>query len=403
MIYFSSFSKQQDINYFVRNLQKQMKYDRKNKTIEISMANDFFSTPEVIAPISGLLDYIRGIGYKITINFNGNKLKSSGIEYPFTVENNSYDLLSPMYKVWKYSTPEEVSAIVTALIKALDTRVVCAKGVVEAFEWTVNEVMDNVIQHSQSEYGFVICTVTNNAHISVSVYDNGIGILRSFYGSEYRLKSPYDAIALAMQEGATRDKKIGQGNGLWGMSKLVSNNKGNLGITSSGARLAVDENNAIHRNDDITRFNLMGDTFIPGTLVDFQFQCNNPVSFSEIFGKQYVFTNIYIESMEDEKDRILLRVKDFSFGYSTRLAGENARNMAINFATQTEEKQIILIDLQGIGIMASSFADEFIGKLACYYGFIQFNNLFRIINVSKENMAIINRSVMQRMKEELDD
>lgn len=49
--------------------------------------------------------------------------------------------------------------------------------------------------------------------------------------------------------------------------------------------------------------------------------------------------------------------------------------------------------------IASSFADEFIGKLLQECGFIQFNNLIRITNISKENMSIINRSVMQRISE----
>lgn len=52
-----------------------------------------------------------------------------------------------------------------------------------------------------------------------------------------------------------------------------------------------------------------------------------------------------------------------------------------------------------MSIIASSFADEFIGKLLQECGFIQFNNLIRITNISKENMSIINRSVMQRISE----
>ena len=59
-------------------------------------------------------------------------------------------------------------------------------------------------------------------------------------------------------------------------------------------------------------------------------------------------------------------------------------------------KQQIIIDFEGVGIVASSFADEYLGKLVQHFGFVVFNNLFKIINIGKENMAIVNRSIMQR-------
>lgn len=360
------------------------------------MASDFFSAPEVIAPLAGIIDYLKTDGFNIYIEYNENQLRASGLNNPYSINRNTYELLSPMYKVWKYNSPEEVANIVTALVNYLNTKVVCAKGVVEAFEWTVNEVMDNVIQHSCSEYGYIICTATSGSHISVAIYDNGIGILKSFQNSKYRFKSSHDAIMAAMQEETTSNPEIGQGNGLWGMSKLIANNKGVLSILSSNASVSIDEHNNVYKREkNVTIYTSR--PFSAGTLVDFQFQCNNGISMSEVFGANYIMTNLNLEALEDERNRIHINVKDFSFGYATRQAGERARTMTINYATQSDMKQQIVIDFEGVGIVASSFADEYLGKLVQYYGFIQFNNLFKIINISENNMAIINRSIMQRI------
>ena len=392
---FDSFSRRQDIEKFLK-----MIATKHEDIIKIKMLKDFFSTPEVIAPMAGIIEILKVAGYEIEIDYNGNALRTSGLENPLTVDHNKYELLSPMYKVWKYHSAEEVSKIVSAYVKCLNEKAVCARGVIDAFEWTVNEVMDNVLQHSKSQFGYIACTATNNQHISVAVYDNGIGILKSFQGSQYRFKTSEDAIVAAMKEGTTRDKNIGQGNGLWGMSKLVANNKGLLNISSDGAIIAIDNNNNLtkHKMHMITLLKLK--QRIPGTLVDFQFQCNNEIDFSEVFGKEYQYSNLYLESLEDDANRINVHVNDFSFGYATRTAGEQARNKVMNIITQTEENQAILIDFSGTGIIASSFADEFIGKLVGKLGFIQFNNLIRVINVSKENVAIINRSVRQRLSME---
>lgn len=394
-LHFTSFNRKQDIEYFLRGVGH-----TKDNKINIDMEQDFFSTPEVMAPIAGIIDLLKDHDYHVRFNFNKNVLMTSGLERPFTVQKNEYELLSPMYKIWKYNSSEEVSKIVSAYVNTLNQRIVCAKGVIEAFEWTVNEVMDNVIQHSESQYGYIVCTVTANKHISVAIYDNGIGIWKSFQNSQYRFKNAHDAIVRAMEAGITRDKTIGQGNGLWGMAQMLSNNRGLLNITSSDAIISINEKNVMTKDTMGAGLTIYNYGKLPGTLVDFQFNCSNEIQFSKIFGKDYQYANLYLESLEDDNDRLVIKVKSFSFGYATRSAGEKARNIAINLVAQSNAKQLVLIDFDGISIMSSSFADEFIGKLICYYGFIQFNNLFRIINVKEENIAIINRSVMQRISEE---
>lgn len=350
--------------FFLKTVDGWLSKDKNDRHINIEF-KDETPFPENILPIAGIIDWLKCNGFIVNVRFyKDSKLHHCGLNLPYTVEKNSYELLSPMFKAWKYSSPEEVYKIVSSLVDNLNKTIICAKGVVEAFEWTINEIMDNVIQHSQSQFGYIMCTATNNSHISVAIYDNGIGILQSFRGSKYRLRTAFDAIQTAIRENTTRDPKIGQGNGMWGMTKIVNNNRGSLTIISSGARITINQNNDMEKQllETYKIGNLRNPYFV-GTLVDFQFLCNNEIALSDIFGENYAYTNLTLENLEDEKNRIHILISDFSLGCATRIAGANARTIVQNYMTQSDYKQVVVLDFKDVGIIASSFADEFIGKL----------------------------------------
>src|SRR5699024_11745283 len=69
----------------------------------------------------------------------------------------------------------------------------------------------------------------------------------------FRFKSPFDAITSAMKRGFTRDKKTNQGNGLWGMSQLILNNRGILNIISSGAIVGYNSKAELFKRELSTR------------------------------------------------------------------------------------------------------------------------------------------------------
>ncbi len=395
---FSSMNRTRDLQSFLTKINN----INKRESLNISMESVFFSSPQITVACAGIIDFLKQNGVKTYVNYNNNMLSTSGFNKPYTVSENSYDLLSPMFKVWKYETSKDVFDIVAAFIEYINTKEECAKGVVEAFEWTVYEVMDNVLQHSGASCGYVMCTVTQNAHISVAVYDNGIGIYRSFYNSGFRFKKPVDAIIASMEKGRTRDNKHNQGNGLWGMTQLVLLNKGSLSIISSGEVVGYNSNKDLFKHD--MRFANFNRTHVlPGTLVDCQFKCDSDVSISEVFGNEYAHTNLFLESLEDDKNRLNIKISDLSFGYATREAGERARAFAINMATQSCERQVILLDFENVNIVSSSFADEFVAKLIIHYGLLKFNNLFRIVNLREINAPTINHAIMQRISTEFSD
>lgn len=65
-------------------------------------------------------------------------------------------LQSPLDKVWEFSTLEEISMFVDSICNEVSQRVTVAKGFLPGFEWCLNEVMDNILQHFEATYGYVM-------------------------------------------------------------------------------------------------------------------------------------------------------------------------------------------------------------------------------------------------------
>ena len=92
---------------------------------------------------------------------------------------------------------------------------------------------------------------------------------------------------------------------------------------------------------------------------------------------------------------IVYRLADKSSGTGTRQSGAAIRNEVINITKQTDS--VVVLDFGGVSVISSSFADEFIGKLAVEFGFIGFTQRFRLVGMNATVQAITNRSVSQRL------
>lgn len=84
-----------------------------------------------------------------------------------------------------------------------------------------------------------------------------------------------------------------------------------------------------------------------------------------------------------------------SNGTGTHKSAEKLRNMILNVINN--DKKRIVLDFAGINTISSSFADELIGKIIKEKGFVFFIQVVSLINIAPLVMAIINRSVEQRM------
>ena len=141
----------------------------------------------------------------------------------------------------------EIDLVLDVLAKVT----VFGKGALFAIEWTLNEVADNVLVHAAKARGWMqVIARPVNKFVDIVVADRGPGvqaILRQGYPD---LTSDTEALRLAVQPGVTRNKAVGQGNGLAGSFRIAQTTRGwmNLMSGSGDLRLFPQRDHPRHRN-----------------------------------------------------------------------------------------------------------------------------------------------------------
>lgn len=382
------------VSDFIRTINETLKAQSYTSlTLDFNKVQGFY--PNAVVPMAGILRYLRnekGISLEIK---NGRHIEGTNMLSPKRFNGDSRCILN---RVWLFSTSEEVAKIVDAFIGELQKSAQFYKGVLNAIEWSLNEVMDNVIQHSKTGFGYVMGQLhSTSKNIAFTVFDSGQGIYNSMKESEHQPRTTIDAITLAIQEEVTRDKKIGQGNGLFGLHSIVKQGEGKLVITSG--RGSYIYNSGVVKTYDQLPF-ISKQT--PGTIIDFQLNYAKDMSLDKALvfrGKQYDLINIHFEDLEDEYGRINYKIVEHSEGTGTREAALRVKNEVLNILS--EEQKSITLDFTGIAVISSSFADEFLAKLFLALGMFQFNNLVKIRGLDKSQQLILQRSVLQRIIEDV--
>lgn len=379
------------VSGFIDILNETMTSYDKNLILNFKNINGAF--PNVSVPIAGIIETMtsRGIGFEFY--YLTDYLKQLSIKTPLRAqENKELAKKASLDKIWRFDSTDDIYLLISAFVEELSQIIVCEKGVLEGFEWSINEVLDNVLQHSSKSFGYVMGQVNpKTKHFVFCVYDTGQGIYNSLLSSAvHKPKNPVEALKLAVSEGVTRDKKIGQGNGLWGLHQIVSENTGILNIVSNSACYNL-TNNRFQTFDDVPQ--LLYDN---GCIVDFQIVYSKEISISKALGG-YEPVNLKLESLEDNAGNIRIDLRGKESGVGTRKSGEKIRNELVNIYKQTSKS--ITLDFANVNIVSSSFADELIGKLVTEFGFYGFNNLFKLKTMNFNVQSIVQRSVAQRMME----
>ena len=364
-----------------------------NKNLILNFKNVKATFPNVSVPIAGIIENMSLRGINFEFYYLTEYLKKLSVKTPLRVqENKELAQKASLDKIWRFDSADDIYLIINSFVDELSHIIVCEKGVLEGFEWSINEVLDNVLQHSSRSFGYVMGQVhPKTKHFAFCVYDTGQGIFNSLLSSlVHKPKTPAEALKLAVKEGVTRDKKIGQGNGLWGLHQIVSENTGILNITSNSACYNL-TNNEFKTFDRVPQL-----PYDNGCIVDFQIDYGKEISISKALGG-YEPVNLKLESLEDNSGNINIDLHSKESGVGTRTSGEKIRNELINIYKQSSKN--ISLDFANINIVSSSFADELIGKLVTEFGFYGFNNIFKLKNMNSIVQSIVQRSVAQRMME----
>jgi len=254
--------------------------------------------------------------------------------------------------------------------------------------------MDNVIQHSGIKKGYVMAQVQQGSKsLNVCIFDYGFGIYNTLKNTQYKPKSAVDAISLGVQEGVTRDKKVGQGNGLWGLYNMVTLNGGHLSIISGKGGLNFNQkDDKVYSYKDIILLNNENQA----TNINFHLNLAKNISIKEAL-KGHELIDLFVESLENDYGQYIYKISEAASGIGTRQSAIAIKNEILNIQKQT--KKPLALDFSNIGIISSSFADELIAKLIIELGYYQFQNVFKLINMNPTIQSILHRSIGMRFAE----
>lgn len=261
-------------------------------------------------------------------------------------------------------------------------------------EWAINEVTDNVINHAQAANGGII-QVTNlrqREQIELVVSDGGVGIPATLRPTHPDLMSDTEALDAAIREGVTRDKTIGQGNGLYGTFSICQKTDGQFMLHSGYASLSAPRQASVAISKEGIPIN--GTLLVARIGYSDKFDLSKALTFS---GKQHVPVD-YIDTHfeQDEAGNIRFTLKEESHGFGSRAAGDPVRRKLSNLASLTEGGRII-VDLIDVALVSSSYADEVFGKFFVQLGPLEFMRRVELKNVDPLVKSLIDRAIMQRM------
>jgi len=275
------------------------------------------------------------------------------------------------------------------------------RSIISGLEWSINEITDNVLNHSNSPVGGLVeaTTYPKNGLIAFAVADSGRGILNSLKEGIPTLRTDIQAMGEAVKQGVTRNPKFGQGNGLAGSLRVTTLTGGSFEITSGAGRLLTTADETVRNpRQDYQAYQ--------GTLVCGQVLLKKDFSISEALdfgnGEYTPVDMIEMQYEMDDKDCLLLKMKNETTGYGTRRSGLQIRTKIMNLMA-AEPTYPLIIDWDGIPVISSSFADETIGKLFIKLGAMAFSAKVRNVNMERLIQNLLDKAVAQRLTQAIDD
>lgn len=283
-----------------------------------------------------------------------------------------------------------VNTIMDNILSSLDG---FSRGDIAAIEWSLNEVTDNVINHSESNIGGFVQLSTfqrNKKLVEYVVCDAGAGIPKTLRQAKSSITSDSDAIHQAIQEGVTRNTKSNQGNGLFGTFQISCISEGYLEIHSGNGSLIHTKKDGLHIKTEQIPFK--------GTLLIVGIDYSNPDLLGEAlkFGGKPHYPIDFIENkFEDERGKIKFVMKEEASSFGSRKAAEPINTKLKNLARICANSKIC-IDFDDIAVISSSFADEVFGKLFVEMGPLLFMQKFEFINIAATVRSLIDRAITLR-------
>lgn len=356
--------------------------------------------PDGAVQFASTLDYLRARGVKFVSNTISTYALGVGLFNASSTTAERYRL-RPTNLVVRYDDEAEAQRISTSFMEELTSKVVCEAGVIDALNWCVYEVLDNVFQHSHSTSGYVMMQLhASNRTCVIAVADTGRGIHRSLLEAadeskidRSQLTHAHLAIGHALQKGVTSKGSLNQGNGLHGLRRSVEINGGSLSVRS-GRGLWRLTDGAVTATTDLSRA-VLDATNCHSTTVDWRLDCATPVSINDALGRAEQPSEL-LEDIEVEPDHYRIPADEVELHVGSRAKGAELRTRIKNYLNAGARQ--IVIDLSNVGVISSSFADEVSGKLAVELGELEYRRRVFFDGASATNRSLIERATELRLE-----
>jgi hypothetical protein len=392
LFFITSLEKHRDLSTLLNEIQFVFR-NPQTREVVLYFKERFRPFPNIITPLACAIDHIRHTGRNVRVLETFDELEETGYLNVETFTPPEDGHLMPAGRVWKYETSDDVYQLLDHTVDFLARNLEWERGTLHALEWSLYEILDNVFQHAGVRAGFFMFQIQQQRRrLSYCVADQGCGIFPSLSNSLHKPTTAMDAITLAVKKGVTRDAKTNMGNGLWGATEIVARSKGQLTISSGGAALFFDR--ITGRAQSIPRVFVL-DPDAPGTFLDAQVDASVQVQVSEMFDYLSSPVNLRIENLEGEDGAVRVALKKMKFGAGTRQSGNFVRVYTANLLNETTAP--IVVDFTDVGIVSSSFADEFIAKLYAQMGAEGFNQRIRLHGMNETNTVIVRNALALRI------
>jgi hypothetical protein len=269
------------------------------------------------------------------------------------------------------------------------------RGSIQALEWSLNEIIDNVFTHSQAETGgFIQTTIFPRRRVvDFVVCDHGVGIPKSM--TRIGIREPAEAMIKSVKEGITSRIGENKGNGLYGTLSIARHSRtGHFNLDSSNQRLYWDRirEAAFVKSEGV---------YFPGTVVHWSVGVDDPdlIEKALVFeGKKYEIAFDYLDKKfsSDDDDKHHLKVFDYRIDTITRIGGKRFRVLVENLLNDGTD-QPVEVSFSGMSVISSSFADEVFAKIAQDYGEQFFRERLLISNANETIRGIIAREIEMRV------
>jgi len=282
---------------------------------------------------------------------------------------------------------EIVNAIADIMLQQFDN----AREFLPAFEWAINEIVDNIFIHSQTKRPGVVCAqlLPQLNRLNIAICDSGIG-LRGSLGSTLDLTSDIQAIEQALQRGVTRDKNVGQGNGMAGSLEIINKNKGSISVSSGSAEYRMTDGNDRGFSESSN---------LDGTCVSLSFNLDNPVALDSIWIGAAGWS--YIDAEAERVSEYGISIKETCNHTGSRPPATRLRRKIISLLPDIDGA--IKLDFSGVTSVSSSFLDELLGRLNAELGNEEFNQRIVVSGLSGLHKNMANNVIAQRLASETRD